>query len=659
MFSFSIIVLEDIDAIFVERGVSEEARKNDSRVSFSGLLNAIDGVASQEGRIFFMTTNHIEKLDPALIRPGRCDVKLELKRASKQQMERMFLRFYPNEESLAAQFASRLPSNELSMATLQGHFLKRNQTAQECLDRIPNLLQSTRPKPVKVTTLYEHLDRVGLQQYAPVLENHGIETAADLASANMKVEDIESMSVSLKYDSSSKSMFEKLLKVSKEPNADDSVRFLSDEYAMADISTMREAFLTAYPSSYEAQYGETAPFFRRLASHREVDAPPSPMKDRSSVTHDLEELPPPAQLTSGNSSSIFSGGGDGVLDTLGGSSDERRIDTLGREFCEILSSNGKGLISLHNLKLLLDMFPDKPNECVMGASAFVKPRTFADEILRPMSLYDFLKRAGLAHKIHSFIDNDVKSVEDLLAIKGDSAIEKAAKLKEDFELTQEEATDLAEILKMKVSTRHTLFNFGLHSRKRIIKTFVLFYFESMLCESLSSTSAKDKEEITLANPVDTNTLNNLGFAFGVAVTSSRGRSLVSLIEIQKHLKKYPQDPAKALATAETELLSPPYPDPPEESVPEAKPTDWVYGWLARGEFSEGVSVGSEADGDETVPSEEDLSEYADKFIKEGMRTEADLKAPPLLTEAVLENKLGVSKVGHRRKIIRMIQKLQE
>jgi mitochondrial chaperone BCS1 len=43
-------------------------------ISFSGLLNALDGVRSQEGRIVFMTTNHKEKLDPALLRPGRADV---------------------------------------------------------------------------------------------------------------------------------------------------------------------------------------------------------------------------------------------------------------------------------------------------------------------------------------------------------------------------------------------------------------------------------------------------------------------------------------------------------------------------------------------------------------------------------------------------------
>jgi ATP-dependent 26S proteasome regulatory subunit len=75
----SIIVLEDVDAVFVERNQAAGGgggSRSSGGVSFSGLLNAIDGVAAQEGRIFFMTTNHLEKLDPALIRPGRCDVKV-------------------------------------------------------------------------------------------------------------------------------------------------------------------------------------------------------------------------------------------------------------------------------------------------------------------------------------------------------------------------------------------------------------------------------------------------------------------------------------------------------------------------------------------------------------------------------------------------------
>ncbi len=77
----SIILLEDIDAIFVER-TSVQAKKKGRQVSFSGLLNALDGVRSQEGRILIMTTNHIEKLDPALLRPGRADMKCELTYAS-------------------------------------------------------------------------------------------------------------------------------------------------------------------------------------------------------------------------------------------------------------------------------------------------------------------------------------------------------------------------------------------------------------------------------------------------------------------------------------------------------------------------------------------------------------------------------------------------
>lgn len=55
-------------------------------ITFSGLLNALDGVRSQDGRILFMTTNHKEKLDAALLRPGRADVHVKLNYASGVQM---------------------------------------------------------------------------------------------------------------------------------------------------------------------------------------------------------------------------------------------------------------------------------------------------------------------------------------------------------------------------------------------------------------------------------------------------------------------------------------------------------------------------------------------------------------------------------------------
>lgn len=48
-----------------------------------------------------MTTNHKEKLDPALLRPGRADVHVKLNYASDKQMKGLFTRFFPEKEDLA------------------------------------------------------------------------------------------------------------------------------------------------------------------------------------------------------------------------------------------------------------------------------------------------------------------------------------------------------------------------------------------------------------------------------------------------------------------------------------------------------------------------------------------------------------------------------
>ncbi|KAF8921114.1 BCS1 N terminal-domain-containing protein [Mucidula mucida] len=64
------LLIEDLDGAFNKR-VQTSSDGYQSSVTFSGVLNALDGVTSGEERILFMTTNHIERLDPALIRPGR------------------------------------------------------------------------------------------------------------------------------------------------------------------------------------------------------------------------------------------------------------------------------------------------------------------------------------------------------------------------------------------------------------------------------------------------------------------------------------------------------------------------------------------------------------------------------------------------------------
>ena len=65
-----------------------------SRVTLSGLLNALDGIGAREGRILYATTNVYTALDPALCRPGRMDLHIEFKLASKYQARELFKRFY-------------------------------------------------------------------------------------------------------------------------------------------------------------------------------------------------------------------------------------------------------------------------------------------------------------------------------------------------------------------------------------------------------------------------------------------------------------------------------------------------------------------------------------------------------------------------------------
>ena len=84
------LILEDIDSLFIER---KSGDTNKNRITFSGLLNTLDGIATPDGLITFMTTNHKNKLDPALIRPGRIDYVMKFGYITKNQIKSMFIKF--------------------------------------------------------------------------------------------------------------------------------------------------------------------------------------------------------------------------------------------------------------------------------------------------------------------------------------------------------------------------------------------------------------------------------------------------------------------------------------------------------------------------------------------------------------------------------------
>ncbi|KAJ7175038.1 P-loop containing nucleoside triphosphate hydrolase protein [Mycena crocata] len=175
----AIFLIEDIDCAFASREDEEElearaammyglgpggvagdivpsgARATRSLVTLSGLLNVIDGVGSEEGKLFFATTNYIDRLDPALLRPGRIDRKVAYELATAHQAQALFLRFFPEARfpddgllkvatvssvttrlgntipALADAFAAAIPSGEFSTAELQREERRAREAREE------------------------------------------------------------------------------------------------------------------------------------------------------------------------------------------------------------------------------------------------------------------------------------------------------------------------------------------------------------------------------------------------------------------------------------------------------------------------------------------------------------------------------------------------
>lgn len=155
----SLLVLEDVDALF---GRNREKLVKDSPLTFSGLLNSIDGIGKADGQIFILTTNHRERLSPALIRNGRADVHIHFAFATDEQISGMFRRFYPlSSEKTAREFVQALRTAlhgcEVSPAALQ-HFFIHHRTspalrAAECVQDIVDELE-----------LREHEQRLSQQE---------------------------------------------------------------------------------------------------------------------------------------------------------------------------------------------------------------------------------------------------------------------------------------------------------------------------------------------------------------------------------------------------------------------------------------------------------------------------------------------------------------
>lgn len=129
----TILLLEDIDCAFT-------GRQNKTAISMSSMLNMLDGITSSEGRLVFMTTNHPDKLDPALIRPGRVDLHIELPNPTPYQIARLYDRFFPD-NGYAADFSTLVCEKDISMARLQGYLLEHRHSDKDAMNNIKDLIE--------------------------------------------------------------------------------------------------------------------------------------------------------------------------------------------------------------------------------------------------------------------------------------------------------------------------------------------------------------------------------------------------------------------------------------------------------------------------------------------------------------------------------------
>ena len=134
----SVLLFEDIDCMKSGKvRVPSSSRANDGTqarddkensasqngVTLSGLLNVLDGFYAPTNVLFMMTTNRIETLDEALLRPGRIDYKLYLGKASDRQKIELYRRFFPDASEFEAKAFVEMHRSVETMAEFQGLLL--------------------------------------------------------------------------------------------------------------------------------------------------------------------------------------------------------------------------------------------------------------------------------------------------------------------------------------------------------------------------------------------------------------------------------------------------------------------------------------------------------------------------------------------------------
>jgi ATP-dependent 26S proteasome regulatory subunit len=136
----SVLLFEDIDCLFEKRTGTTE---NKSTFTFSNLLNLLDGVFFRKGLISFITTNHPESLDHALLRQGRTDMIIHMNYPKKVDVKHLFRDMMRKEEMTAEEidrefdkFYEHINKKTITMAGFVGFLFRYRKNWAENIDEL-------------------------------------------------------------------------------------------------------------------------------------------------------------------------------------------------------------------------------------------------------------------------------------------------------------------------------------------------------------------------------------------------------------------------------------------------------------------------------------------------------------------------------------------
>jgi hypothetical protein len=145
----SILVLEDIDCIFIDRKTNDTLKNH---ITMNGILNCLDGFNNPEGLIVIMTTNFPDKLDDALMRSGRIDLDIEMTYLDKFQSRNMFLSFFDKEADFELLW-DNIKKYSVEPATLM-QFLFNNRKVDDITTKFDDFYKVAENKNLKHNNVY-------------------------------------------------------------------------------------------------------------------------------------------------------------------------------------------------------------------------------------------------------------------------------------------------------------------------------------------------------------------------------------------------------------------------------------------------------------------------------------------------------------------------